>query len=69
MPAGQFPRLTTDMGQNDIYLPDLRDYEKLLTQLEVPHEFTINPGNHDENYWSSHVEEYLRWYAAGFPQD
>ena len=28
----------------------------------------INPGNHDEDYWSSHVEEYLRWYAAGFPQ-
>lgn len=65
----QLPRLTIDMGKNDIYLPDLRKYEELLTQLDVPHEFSINPGNHDEDYWSSHVEEYLRWYAAGFPQE
>ena len=57
------------MGKNDIYLPDLRKYEELLIQLEVPHEFAINPGNHDEDYWMTHVEEYLRWYAAGFPQE
>ena len=69
MPPGQFPRLTTDMGKNDIFMPDLTAYEKLLTQENVPHEFTVNPGNHDEDYWSSHVEEYLRWYAAGFPQE
>jgi enterochelin esterase-like enzyme len=61
------PRLSIDMGKNDQYLPVLSEYEKLLTQLGVDHTFTLNPGNHEEKYWSAHVKEYLRWYAAGFP--
>jgi enterochelin esterase-like enzyme len=39
-------------------------FHELLDQLEIPHEWQLNPGNHTEDYWSSHVEEYLRWYAA-----
>jgi len=66
-PAGQLPRLWIDMGKNDLYLPVLQKYEELLTQLGVPHEFILQPGNHEEAYWAEHVEEYLRWYAAGFP--
>jgi enterochelin esterase-like enzyme len=68
-PASQLPRLWIDMGKNDIFLPNLQDYEQLLTQLAVTHQFTLNPGGHSEDYWSSHVAEYLAWYAAGFPTE
>lgn len=66
-PADQFPRLWMDMGKSDIYLPDLKVYEELLTQQAVPHEYTLQDGYHDEAYWSAHLADYLRWYAAGFP--
>lgn len=67
-PPEQFPRLWMDMGKGDLYLPDLRAYQELLTRVGVPHEYTLNPGNHDETYWAEHVDDYLRWYAEGFPE-
>ncbi len=69
MPEGGPPRLWIDMGKNDIYLPDLKVYEELLTQQGVPHEYTINGGGHEEKYWAGHLDEYLRWYAQGFPAE
>ena len=68
VPESGLPRLWIDTGKGDIYLPDLKKYEELLTQLEVPHEYTLIDGAHEEKYWSAHVKEYLRWYAAGFPK-
>jgi hypothetical protein len=69
MPEGGMPRLWIDTGKGDIYLPDLKVYEELLVQLEVPHEYMLIDGAHEEKYWSAHVQEYLRWYARGFPQE
>ena len=67
MAPGELPRLWIDMGESDRYFGDLSAYERLLTQLGVPHETHFYPGGHNESYWAAHVEEYLRWYVAGFP--
>jgi hypothetical protein len=38
-------------------------FENLLTEKGIPHEWHLNPGYHEEAYWSDHVDEYLRWYT------
>lgn len=66
LPAGLWPRLYLDVGDND---PE-RDFnihiEELLTRYAIPHEWRLNNGAHDEAYWGAHVDEYIRWYAQGW---
>jgi enterochelin esterase-like enzyme len=69
IPQEELPRIFLDIGDHD--RPELLNsvtwFESLLTQRGIPHEFHLYTGYHEEKYWEEHVEEYLRWYAAGFP--
>jgi len=56
------PRLYIDFGENDSLLPYMTDFKKVLDGYKLPYEYVLRAGNHTEEYWSSHVEEYLRWY-------
>ena len=66
IPVKQWPRIYMDIGERD--RPEIMNsalwFEKLLTDLYIPHEWYLYPGYHEEAYWSSHVEQYLRWYAS-----
>jgi len=31
--------------------------------LNIPHEWHLFTGYHEEAYWQSHLEQYLRWYT------
>lgn len=66
IPLEMMPRFYIDAGLND--RPDIlnssRWLEDLLDQRDIPHEWHLFAGYHDETYWSSHLEQYLRWYAA-----
>jgi len=64
IPSGQIPLIYMDIGDKDVYLPYASNWDKLLTYYKVPHEFYINAGQHNEAYWSAHVEDYLVWYAS-----
>jgi enterochelin esterase-like enzyme len=64
IPAGQIPDIYMDIGDKDVYLPYASNWDKLLTYYNIPHEFQINSGQHQETYWSEHVEDYLVWYAS-----
>lgn len=66
IPPQSWPRLWLDIGDQDRELGYARQLENILSQLEVPHEFHLYSGDHTEAYWSQHVTEYLRWYAAGW---
>ena len=66
IPPDSWPRLFLDMGDNDSELGFNLKFEGMLTEAGIPHEWYLYPGAHDEQYWSAHVEEYLRWYAAGW---
>lgn len=68
IPAEQFPRLYLDIGVKDPYYLYGLAFEDFLNETRLPHEWHLNPGGHDEAYWSAHVEAYLRWYAAGWPE-
>jgi enterochelin esterase-like enzyme len=66
IPSEEMPRFYIDAGLND--RPDIlnssRWFESLLDQRDIPHEWHLFAGYHDEAYWSTHIEQYLRWYAA-----
>ena len=63
IPPESWPNIFMDMGESDSELGFNSQLEGMLIQLGIPHEWHLYPGAHDEQYWSAHVEEYLRWYA------
>lgn len=65
VPAEQMPRIWLDIGERDqrAILDSATWFEKLLTERNIPHEWYLFAGDHSEAYWSSHVEQYLRWYV------
>jgi enterochelin esterase-like enzyme len=68
IPASQMPRFFMDLGEND--RPEITDsaiwFEGLLTELNIPHEWHLFPGYHEEAYWQGHLVQYLSWYAQGW---
>ena len=66
IPASQTPRLLMDIGQDDNNLAEAQALHKSLLNLDFPHEWRLYPGLHDEQYWKTHLEEYLKWYSAGW---
>jgi len=53
-----------DTGDLDTYLSATKQFVELVEKYGLPHEWHLNSGAHNEEYWAAHVEEYLRWYAA-----
>jgi enterochelin esterase-like enzyme len=65
-PVSDLPYFFLDSGDHDppeILQPTLR-FEALLTKIGAPHEWRLNTGYHEESYWRSHLQGYLRRYAA-----
>jgi len=62
-------RIWVDIGERDPYLTAARPLHDTLTAAGVAHEWRVNPGIHDEAYWTAHLDDYITWYAAGFPAD
>ncbi len=61
-----WPRMYFDVGDNDRERGFNTLVEEMFTKYELPHEWHLNTGAHDEAYWSEHVGEYIQWYAAGW---
>lgn len=66
IPMDQMPRFWLDIGDDDTdnIMHSAEFFEGLLSERRIPHEWHVYPGDHSEEYWSAHVEDYLRWYAA-----
>jgi S-formylglutathione hydrolase FrmB len=61
-----FPPIFIDAGDHDVEYESIIAFEKLLNQMNIPHEWHEYQGFHEEKYWSAHVDEYLRWYTQGW---
>ncbi|MFC1879520.1 alpha/beta hydrolase [Chloroflexota bacterium] len=65
IPTASYPRIYIDIGDRD--RPGLMGaaiwFEELLNEWDIPHEWYLYSGYHSEEYWSDHIEGYLRWYA------
>jgi len=55
-----FPFIYLDCGTEDSFLATNRDFDALLIEKKVPHEFRELPGKHDWEYWGQQVNEFLR---------
>ena len=65
IPASSRPRVFMDIGDNDPELTMASRIESQFNDFGLTHEWHLYSGAHTEEYWSAHVEEYLRWYAQG----
>lgn len=66
IPPPSRPRLFMDVGDNDQELEMAQRVEAQLAEWGVSHEWHLYTGAHTEEYWSAHVEEYLRWYTEAW---
>jgi enterochelin esterase-like enzyme len=68
IPPESLPRIYLDIGNKDRppILSSAIWFEELLTRMDIPHEWYLFDGYHDEAYWRAHVEQYLRWYTQGW---
>lgn len=64
IPPASRPQVFMDIGDADQELIMAQRVEAQLNDFDVPHEWHLYSGAHTEAYWSAHVEEYMRWYAA-----
>jgi enterochelin esterase-like enzyme len=68
IPHESLPRIYMDLGDKD--RPQISKsaiwFEELLTEKNIPHEWHLFPGYHEEDYWIEHIEEYIRWYSKNW---
>lgn len=64
IPPASRPSIFMDIGESDQELTSAKAVENLFTQFDIHHEWHLYSGAHTEEYWSAHVEEYIRWYAS-----
>ena len=62
-PVEDIPRFFIDIGRDDQEWPAALAFADLLDEHSIPHEWYFYTGGHTESYWSSHLVQYLTWYA------
>jgi enterochelin esterase-like enzyme len=66
IPPAARPRVYMDIGDNDPEIPLASQVESQFNDFGLTHEWHLYSGAHTEEYWSAHVNEYIRWYAEGW---
>jgi enterochelin esterase-like enzyme len=56
-----------DIGEGDWLREGAFDLHDNMLAAGIPHEWHLNPGVHNDAYWSEHLAEYLAWYASHWP--
>jgi enterochelin esterase-like enzyme len=65
LPAQQSaPMIYIDFGKNDEEKDQMLQFGQELDHLNIVHQLIQFNGFHNADYWSAHVADYLRWYAA-----
>lgn len=61
---GPVPALYLDVGDTDAQRQSAIWLDQIFTWFEFGHTYLLQPGGHTEAYWSAHLADYLRFYAA-----
>jgi enterochelin esterase-like enzyme len=56
-------RIWIDLGTEDQFRPRAEALQAALRERGVPHQWTVWPGYHSEEYWTEHVPDYVRYYG------
>lgn len=63
-------RLYLDNGAADSAGPSQQRLSARLEERSIPHTYIINAvGEHNNDYWSAHVSEYMAFYGRAWPRD
>jgi S-formylglutathione hydrolase FrmB len=63
-------RIYLNHGIEDSVGLSVAEFSQNLSARQIPHTLTIHPvGGHDEEYWGSHVNEYLRFYGQDWAKN
>ena len=54
------PFIYVDCGTEDFLIQQNRDFNALLAEKKIPHEFRELPGKHDWTFWDAQVREFMR---------
>ncbi len=57
-----------DRGGDDFAGPNLDLMHERLNQRGLDHEYIVQPGAHNDQYWSQHLLEYLTFYAEDWQE-
>ena len=68
IPEEARPRLWLDVGDADRELQSIQDFEEILVRSNYLHEYHFYSGDHSEEYWGRHVQEYLLWYVQAWQE-
>lgn len=64
-PADQ-PRIYLDCGRQDEHNDPVQELHRALLLRNVAHVYERRRGDHTQEYWRTHLAEYLGFYAAGW---
>ena len=62
--AATRPALSFDCGRSDFLIEDNRRFHAHLESLKIPHQYTEHEGDHNWQYWDTHIQEALPWLAS-----
>lgn len=63
-------KLYLDNGAQDASTRSLQLMSSRLASQAVPHQYVVHPiGEHNNEYWSAHIGEYLAFYGAEWERD
>ncbi|MCC7361471.1 MAG: hypothetical protein IT317_18435 [Anaerolineales bacterium] len=62
--SGPVPALYLDIGADDSQRQSAAWLDQVFTWFNFNHTYLVQPGGHTEAYWSAHLADYLRFYAA-----
>ena len=66
IPPANRPRLWIDIGDHDSLRASVFELTALLDKLQYTYVWTFGAGDHTPDYWSGHLEAYLRWYSEAW---
>jgi len=57
------PAVRMDCGLDDFLLEDNRAFHQHLNKLGIPHEYEEFPGEHNWDFWDTHVQKAIKSHA------
>jgi enterochelin esterase-like enzyme len=66
LPRNLVPEVYVDIGNEDSLVNSAAWLDQIFTWYKVKHTYIVQPGAHIASYWTAHLPDYLRFYAAGW---
>ena len=66
IPDDAMPRIYLDIGRFDPEVKTAYGFEQVLNEKGIMHDWHLNDGRHNTEYWTEHMREYIDWYADGW---